>query len=95
MRPLPIALEAFVGEGDRLDRIRLGGPPTETRSLNVGAALAAVEATLPGTRRGDGHGAGQLAMVFDEARGAFVGWRPKVKTWACGADGGARPLQAL
>lgn len=83
MKPYPTVLEAFISEPDRMERIRLGAPPIETRSLNIGAALAAANAQAPGA---NDDGPGQLALVFDDARGAFVGWRPKVKTWGCGAD---------
>lgn len=88
MKPFPIVLEAFIGEEDPLDRIRLGGRRIETRSLNIGVALAAMNARVPRAHRGGNNGdsAGQLALVFDDVKDTFVGWRPKVQTWGCGAD---------
>ncbi|KAK7428942.1 hypothetical protein QQZ08_004559 [Neonectria magnoliae] len=78
--PSPSPLDAWLATTDRLERIRVGGSPVDTRVLGLGA-LDTLIARLPGVRR-DG-AAAQVALVFDDARGTFPGWRPKVASWPC------------
>lgn len=79
-RPSPSPLDAWLATADRLERIRTGGSPVDTRVLGLGSLDDLIE-RLPGVRR-DG-AAAQVALVFDDATGVFVGWRPKVATWCC------------
>ncbi|KAH7143958.1 hypothetical protein EDB81DRAFT_512311 [Dactylonectria macrodidyma] len=79
----PSPLDAWLATADRLERIRTGGAPVDTRVIGLGALDGLIE-RLPGVRK-DG-AAAQVTLVFDEATGTFAGWRPKVATWCCAGE---------